>query len=602
MVLRLLAALAAFSVPCVHSGVPSLAIPLADLGLVETSGFVSTYAVRNFCLGEEGYVELCEYKGRRGACGDAEGGQWTPLRDGFECNNDSQSCECRGTLSVTSLESGSHAIGLRLAYFNGTVRSSKIMHIEKVPSKWPDEHNSIGKRSLTRVRECKLPLASGVWEDRAEAIRVTLVGTVEGMDGQKAIWLTQIAAAKRTRFTFVSYRKRPPSDTPFMKMLAAHGTKIIFSPLPSMRAPGIEGDVIDALVPGLSAAAAIKRQRERNGFDTSCADCCKKLDGQILDMMTPSWGRELVRAVVWPLQHAQVVVFGNSRLSSDALLVQAANFVGASGSIIDLVNLHPSLTRGMNPDVIVAPSIFAALHPSILALSSRSTFTGCTTVIHPGIDAEHFSPSRRNLEWLRRRTHINSPETKFIIGFVARLEPEKSPGLFIRMAALLTDCRSCSFVMIGAGALREPLEDLARLLNVQIHFTGIVDRSAELGEAYGSMNVLINPSLRSSETFCIVNVEAMSSGTPVISFGAGGVRDYLCDGETGILVDIATPDGLAAGVRRYLLMAKEDQSTLSKGSRERILRPGQELTGEKMAQRYESVYESVAARSRYVFR
>ena len=30
-----------------------------------------------------------------------------------------------------------------------------------------------------------------------------------------------------------------------------------------------------------------------------------------------------------------------------------------------------------------------------------------------------------------------------------------------------------------------------------------------------SFDVIVNPSLRSSETFCIVNIEAMSAGIPV---------------------------------------------------------------------------------------
>ena len=45
------------------------------------------------------------------------------------------------------------------------------------------------------------------------------------------------------------------------------------------------------------------------------------------------------------------------------------------------------------------------------------------------------------------------------------------------------------------------------------------------------MDVVVNPSLRSvAETFCIVNVEAMALGIPVVSFKAGGVGEYLRQG------------------------------------------------------------------------
>jgi len=40
----------------------------------------------------------------------------------------------------------------------------------------------------------------------------------------------------------------------------------------------------------------------------------------------------------------------------------------------------------------------------------------------------------------------------------------------------------------------------------------------------------VNPSLRAwSETFCIANTEAMALGVPVVSFGVGGVGEYLWD-------------------------------------------------------------------------
>ena len=47
-------------------------------------------------------------------------------------------------------------------------------------------------------------------------------------------------------------------------------------------------------------------------------------------------------------------------------------------------------------------------------------------------------------------------------------------------------------------------------------------------KAVSNMSILINPSLRAwSETFCIVNIEVMSLGIPIVTFGVGGIGEYI---------------------------------------------------------------------------
>lgn len=42
------------------------------------------------------------------------------------------------------------------------------------------------------------------------------------------------------------------------------------------------------------------------------------------------------------------------------------------------------------------------------------------------------------------------------------------------------------------------------------------------------VDVVVNPSLRAvSETFCIANIEAMAAGVPVVTFGVGGIGEYI---------------------------------------------------------------------------
>jgi glycosyltransferase involved in cell wall biosynthesis len=80
------------------------------------------------------------------------------------------------------------------------------------------------------------------------------------------------------------------------------------------------------------------------------------------------------------------------------------------------------------------------------------------------------------------------------------------------------------FRFIGDGILRKPLETLAKRLGIHyaVDFTGWVS-STDLPLYLADVDIILNPSLRGwSETFCISNIEAMSMGIPLITFGVGG--------------------------------------------------------------------------------
>lgn len=54
-----------------------------------------------------------------------------------------------------------------------------------------------------------------------------------------------------------------------------------------------------------------------------------------------------------------------------------------------------------------------------------------------------------------------------------------------------------------------------------------------------------------NEDFGIIPVEAQACGTPVIAYGKGGARETVIDGETGILFDDQTTDGLISAVKKF---------------------------------------------------
>ena len=234
------------------------------------------------------------------------------------------------------------------------------------------------------------------------------------------------------------------------------------------------------------------------------------------------------------------------RRLSDGILGAGMKLVGAP-SIYDLPNLDPKTSEvEINPTFYVAPSFYARKH--FMEHNGKTN----VAVVHPGVDVSKFL----YIEESRASVY---EDNDYVVGFLGRVETEKSLGLFIHMMKHLvntTVCQqiNCTFVIVGGGVIPRHLHHLARQLGVApwLTFRGAVydDVAGELGQ----FDVIVNPSLRStSETFCIVNVEAMAVGVPVISFGSGGVMDYLMDGVNGLLVDErqVTGKGMAKKVLEF---------------------------------------------------
>ena len=70
----------------------------------------------------------------------------------------------------------------------------------------------------------------------------------------------------------------------------------------------------------------------------------------------------------------------------------------------------------------------------------------------------------------------------------------------------------------------------------------------ELRAAYAGARALLFPGV---EDFGIVPVEAEAAGTPVIAYGAGGVRETVVDGETGLFFKEQTVESLCAAIEEF---------------------------------------------------
>jgi glycosyltransferase involved in cell wall biosynthesis len=102
-------------------------------------------------------------------------------------------------------------------------------------------------------------------------------------------------------------------------------------------------------------------------------------------------------------------------------------------------------------------------------------------------------------------------------------------------------------VVIGEG---ECYEELRKMAGPNIQFLGRQPFSV-VRDKLETCKALVFPGV---EDFGIVPVEAMAAGAPVIAYNKGGIRDSVINGETGILYDEFSVDGVVGAVGKFEAM------------------------------------------------
>ena len=148
-------------------------------------------------------------------------------------------------------------------------------------------------------------------------------------------------------------------------------------------------------------------------------------------------------------------------------------------------------------------------------------------VVHPPVAVDDFAPAPRGE---RENFYLWAGE------LVAYKRPDIAIEAFNRLGRQL--------VVIGGGEMRGKLEKTAK---GNIKFLGRTDFET-LKRCMARCKALVFPG---EEDFGIIPVEAMASGRPVIAYGRGGALDTIIDGETGLLFDDQSVEGLMAAIESF---------------------------------------------------
>jgi len=211
---------------------------------------------------------------------------------------------------------------------------------------------------------------------------------------------------------------------------------------------------------------------------------------------------------------------------------------------------------------------------SALARHAKSIRT-----IHLGIDPQQYRPIEKTVA----RKALGISDDRLIIGFACSDFHERRKGAEILIETLNTfPAKDIVLLVFGTGKWPRNITHFETLL------FGSIGSSRLQSIYYSALDVFAMPSL--VETFGLVALEAMACETPIVAYSAGGLRDVVADGETGLLEHkIGSVEGLAR-MLNWTWRHPNERVAMGSAARQRVI---QKFSDTLMAQRYAELYHEL---------
>jgi glycosyltransferase involved in cell wall biosynthesis len=260
-----------------------------------------------------------------------------------------------------------------------------------------------------------------------------------------------------------------------------------------------------------------------------------------------------------------------------------------------LMTMDPAL-RGFSRWAVCALEAFLArFSHKVIVVSQQERRCALETgipesklaLIENGVDTAELA-ARAEARWETRRA-LGIPDEAFCVGYVGRFCEQKEPGRVIEAFALLKEKspRPVKLVMVGFGPLEGKLK--ARVADLgcgrDVIWPGAVDGQAHIAV----LDVLAHCSR--FEAFCMVILEALASGVPVVATRVGATEELLSDGKAGYICDPWTAEQFSE-----LLLSIMERSALYPSLSEAARTAAAPFDIRRMVERTCEVYESVVSR------
>ncbi len=253
-------------------------------------------------------------------------------------------------------------------------------------------------------------------------------------------------------------------------------------------------------------------------------------------VIMPGYGAELRRVLPkFDVAHLHLPQFDGAGISINARLLRKPSLLTIHGDIrlpdlplnkvVQVVINTMNRVAGHNVDRVVSYTEDFATHSAFM-----SRYAHKLRVIPPPVDFP--VPSSADIAAFKQKWQL---DTHPVIGMVARLATEKGVEVLARALQIVLEKQPAARV-IFAGPFKNVIgeEAYARRIHALIErltnthgrcwdFVGPL-QGAELAAFFAASDVHVLPSLNSTESFGLVQVESMLCGTPVICSDLPGVR------------------------------------------------------------------------------
>jgi D-inositol-3-phosphate glycosyltransferase len=172
-------------------------------------------------------------------------------------------------------------------------------------------------------------------------------------------------------------------------------------------------------------------------------------------------------------------------------------------------------------------------------------------VVPCGVSLDLFRPMNQ----AKARRQLGFRHDESIVLFVGRFAPVKGVDRLLEAIAHLQHHQRLRLVIVGGDGNDAPelrgFRRLAGKLSIQdsVTFAGRIEQT-KLPTYYSAADVLAVPS--HYESFGLVALESLASGTPVVATKVGAMESILREGETGHVVNNGSPRLLAKGIEKII--------------------------------------------------
>ncbi|EAZ9180304.1 lipopolysaccharide N-acetylglucosaminyltransferase [Salmonella enterica] len=210
-------------------------------------------------------------------------------------------------------------------------------------------------------------------------------------------------------------------------------------------------------------------------------------------------------------------------------------------------------------------------------------------IVPNGVDLQAYQKNSTPLQ----KSALNISSEKKTIFFAGRISPDKGVAMLLQAFERLIETRDdIELVIVGdymnknkgdKGAYQQEVRKLAEKLNPHCHLLGSVTPE-QIYNYYSLADLVVIPS-QFQEPFCMVAIEAMGAGKPVLVSTRGGMTEFVKEGDTGFhLQEPMTPETIASDINKAL--ASPDLNDISLRGQRCV---EEKFPWEKVTQRFEEV-------------